>query len=101
MKIRLLVISKSAHSRNPYLGRNAIARACATINGLIRMRLRLAGERPRHHERFPETPYATLNIGTITGGAAVNVIPDRCEVEIGIRLLPGMSSEETVDEIRD
>lgn len=101
MKIRLLVLGKSAHSGYPHLGRNAIERAGAVINGLTRMRLRLAGERPRHHERFPETPYATVNIGTIQGGAAVNVIPDRCEIEIGVRLLPGMSSEETVEEIRD
>jgi acetylornithine deacetylase len=101
LKLRIKVLGKSAHSGYPHLGRNAIERAGGVVSALTKMRLRLAGERPPHSERFPQTPYATLNIGTIRGGVAVNVIPDRCELEVGIRLLPGMKSEEIVEELRD
>jgi acetylornithine deacetylase/succinyl-diaminopimelate desuccinylase-like protein len=32
---------------------------------------------------------ATLNIGTIRGGSKVNIVPDRCELEVDHRTLPG------------
>jgi acetylornithine deacetylase len=31
----------------------------------------------------------------------VNVVPDRCEVDIGLRLLPGMTSEALVSRVRE
>lgn len=101
LKIRFLIQGKSAHSGYPHLGRNAIERAGGVISALTKLRLRLAGDRSQNSNRFPETPFATLNIGTIQGGTAVNVVPDRCEMEIGIRLLPGMESEEMIEQIRD
>lgn len=101
LKLRIDVHGKSAHSGYPHLGRNAIERAGGVISALTRLRMRLAGERPPHSQRFPQTPFATLNIGTIRGGVAVNVIPDRCEMEVGVRLLPGMKSEEFLEELRD
>ena len=33
-----------------------------------------------------------LNVGTVHGGSAINVVPDRCVVELGVRPLPGMAS---------
>jgi acetylornithine deacetylase/succinyl-diaminopimelate desuccinylase-like protein len=38
----------------------------------------------------------TLNVGTISGGAKVNVIPASCSVEIDRRTLPGESSADVV-----
>jgi acetylornithine deacetylase len=38
-------------------------------------------------------------VGTIRGGAAVNVVPDKCVLEIGLRLLPGMASEAVEDRV--
>jgi acetylornithine deacetylase/succinyl-diaminopimelate desuccinylase family protein len=32
--------------------------------------------------------HATLNIGTITGGAKINMVPDRCRIEVDCRCLP-------------
>jgi acetylornithine deacetylase/succinyl-diaminopimelate desuccinylase-like protein len=31
---------------------------------------------------------ATLNVGRIEGGSAINLIPDRCVAELDFRLLP-------------
>ena len=46
-------------------------------------------------------PYAALNVGVVQGGSAANVIPDRCTVQLGIRLLPGMQAETMADRIRE
>jgi acetylornithine deacetylase len=101
LKLSVTVRGKSAHSAYPSLGRNAIERAGGVIAALTKLRMRLASNRSLHSDRFPDTPFATLNIGTIRGGSAVNVIPDRCELEVGIRLLPEMQSEEVISEVRD
>jgi acetylornithine deacetylase len=45
-------------------------------------------------------PFAALNVGTVAGGSAANVIPDRCVVDLGIRLLPGMTAEQVADRVR-
>jgi len=38
-----------------------------------------------------EPPYSTLQIGTITGGRSVNIIPDVCIMELEARAVPGVS----------
>ena len=40
-----------------------------------------------------------LNLGTVHGGSAINVVPDRCAVEIGVRPLPGIPSEELIERV--
>ncbi|MFX1317543.1 MAG: M20 family metallopeptidase [Promethearchaeota archaeon] len=39
----------------------------------------------------------TMNIGTITGGVAPNIVPDRCEAQLDFRILPGQKPQEMVD----
>jgi acetylornithine deacetylase len=62
------------------------------VVGLEELRRALESERPPHAEAFPDVPFVTLNVGRIAGGVAANVIPDRCEIELGARLLPGMET---------
>jgi len=64
----------------------------------LRHKLETAGG--PNSEHFPEVPFVPLNIGTIHGGAAVNVVPDRCVIEVGARPLPGMESDDVIAEIR-
>jgi acetylornithine deacetylase len=42
----------------------------------------------------------SLNLATISGGVALNVIPDRCALELGIRTLPGTTSAELIARVR-
>ena len=42
----------------------------------------------------------TMNIGTITGGVAANVVPDRCETQLDFRILPGQKPHEMMDFIK-
>jgi acetylornithine deacetylase len=41
-----------------------------------------------------------LNVAQVEGGVAVNVVPDRCELQVGFRLLPGMEAAPILDRIR-
>jgi acetylornithine deacetylase len=100
LKLRLTYSGVSAHSAYPHLGRSAIEAAAEGVRALAALRRELEAERVPASELFPDSPYAGLNVGTIRGGSAVNVVPDRCALEVGIRLLPGMAAEAMVERVR-
>ena len=100
LKLKLTVLGTTAHSGYPHLGHNAIEPMARAIAALSSLREQLAKERTAASASFPEVPFVALNIGLINGGVAVNVVPDRCEVDIGMRVLPGMSSEALVERVR-
>jgi acetylornithine deacetylase len=101
LRIQLVFHGRAAHSGFPHLGRNAIEPAAKAIASLAELRAAMEQERPAHGEHFPEVPYAALNIGVIQGGSAANVIPDRCSVQLGIRLVPGMKAVEVAERVRE
>jgi acetylornithine deacetylase len=100
VELRVVVKGQSAHSGYPHLGRSAIEPALGIGLALASLRQTLATERPQHGELFPEVPFVPLNIGTIRGGAASNVVPDRCVLEVTLRPLPGMDAEALVERVR-
>ncbi len=97
---RITVRGESAHSGYPHLGRSAIEPAARAIAALADLRLALEGEPCPQAEHFPEVPYVALNVGLVRGGAAVNVIPDRCEISLGFRVLPGMDWRPVAERVR-
>ena len=101
LRLRLRFTGRAAHSGYPHLGHNAIEPAARAIVALSALRRRMEGERPPYSEAFPEVPFAALNVGTITGGSATNVVPDRCDVDLGIRLLPGMTADAMAERVRE
>jgi acetylornithine deacetylase len=94
LTMRITLHGRSAHSGYPHLGSNAIEPAARVVSALSRLRRELAAESPPHCELFPEVPFVPLNVGRIAGGAAINVVPDRCTVELGLRALPGVDSQQ-------
>jgi acetylornithine deacetylase len=100
LRLRLVFHGRAAHSGYPHLGRNAIEPAARAIVALSQLRAELDAERPPHGEHFPEVPFAALNVGTVSGGSAINVIPDRCVVQVGIRLLPEMAADTVAERVR-
>ncbi|HKU60350.1 MAG TPA: acetylornithine deacetylase [Gemmatimonadales bacterium] len=100
LRLRLTFHGVAAHSAYPHLGRNAIEPAGRAIVALSDLRAELEAERPPHGEHFPKVPFVALNVGTVTGGRAANVVPDRCVVQLGIRLLPGTSPEAVTERVR-
>ncbi len=101
LKLRFVVTGRSAHSGYPHLGVNAIEAAGRAVAALSRLRRELEGERAPSSPHFPAVPYAALNVGTIAGGSAINVVPDRCVLEVGARVLPGMDSAELEHRVRE
>ncbi|MEM7482615.1 MAG: acetylornithine deacetylase [Acidobacteriota bacterium] len=100
LKARVTLEGRSAHSGYPHLGANAIEAGGRVIDSLAALRRHLEDERPAGAERFPEVPFVALNVGTVQGGSAVNVVPDRCVIEVGARILPGMDSGQLLDRLR-
>ncbi len=84
----------AAHSAMPEQGHNAIQDMATTLTALAR------GIEPHLAARpHPVLGNATWNVGTIRGGAGVNVVPDLCEIEIDRRLVPGDSSAEVLEHV--
>ncbi len=81
---KMVTTGRAAHSANPREGCNAIVRMAAVIRALEERLI------PRLRERtHPLLGPPTLSVGRIEGGLQVNVVPDRCTIELDRRLLPG------------
>jgi acetylornithine deacetylase len=100
LRLRLAFRGRAAHSGYPHLGASAIEPAARAVAALALLRQTMEAERPPNADLFPAVPFAALNVGTIAGGVAANVVPDHCEIQLGIRLLPGMSGEAMAERVR-
>jgi succinyl-diaminopimelate desuccinylase len=90
----MITMGKSAHSSTPETGCNAIVKMATVIRALEE---RLIPElRKRAH---PLVGSPTLSVGRIDGGLQVNVVPDRCAMELDRRLLPGETWEDVRGEL--
>ncbi|HTV90497.1 MAG TPA: acetylornithine deacetylase [Stellaceae bacterium] len=83
---RTRVTGREGHSSAPGRGVNAIAAAAEIITAICHVAAE-AEARARPACGF-EPPHTTLSIGTIRGGAAVNIIARDCEFEWDLRNLP-------------
>lgn len=101
LKIRISIAGEAAHSGTPHLGRSAIEPAGRLLVALHEYGRALTETRLPSSTYFAEVPSPVLNVGRIDGGAAVNIIPDACVIDLGVRLLPGQDSEQLAREIRD
>lgn len=84
VRFAVTVRGKSGHSARPWDGRNAILDMSAILNALEDELIPALGER-----QHPLLGSPTLSVGRIEGGVMVNIIPDRCTIEIDRRTLPG------------
>jgi acetylornithine deacetylase/succinyl-diaminopimelate desuccinylase-like protein len=50
---------------------------------------------------YPSLGCATINVGIISGGTGVNIVPDSCEIQIDRRLLPGEEASAALADCRD
>lgn len=101
LKLRITLTGKPAHSGYPHLGANAIERAAPVLGVLSALATEWRQVRTENSAYFPECPYPVLNIGLIRGGSAVNIVPERCVIDFGVRLLPGQTSAAALAEVRE
>jgi acetylornithine deacetylase len=84
---RVDVRGHACHSSRAPEGVNAIdyaARLIMKIRGLAK-RLREEGMR----DPLYDIPHSTAHTGTISGGTALNIVPDHCEFVFEFRMIPG------------
>ncbi len=82
LRYELVASGKMAHSAYPELGESAIEKLLDTLEDVRKIKL------PADELLGP----STLNIGTISGGRAPNIIPDEAKAEVLIRLVGDPSS---------
>lgn len=87
-KFRVTIRGRSAHSGYPHLGSNAIESAIPVLEALSGLRHELEEERLELSRYFDPVPWQPLNIATITGGTAINIVPADCVIELGLRPMP-------------
>ena len=90
--LRLVAGGVSGHSSRPDRGENAIHALVPLLAAAEKQARALAENGPRDM-RF-EPPYSSLQIGTIRGGQALNIIPDWAEAEIEARAIAGVDPRE-------
>jgi len=85
--IKLAVKGKTSHGAYPEQGINAVESAFE-----IYRRFKDKLKQFRH----PCLNESTVAVTSVTGGIAPNMIPDRCELTMDVRIVPGLSIEKTL-----
>lgn len=89
--VHIDVLGEAAHTSRPDLGVNAIEIASRVVEVVHRLSADL---RARHDATLPMPhPWVPLVPTRIHGGTAINVVPDRCRIDLGYRPLPGMADD--------
>lgn len=94
---RIDIKGRSGHSSRPDLGLNAIHAMGAVI---VAAEAAAADLRAGPFDQTFAPPYSTLQIGTIRGGEALNIIPELCRIEVEARAIAGISPEALLEPLR-
>jgi len=87
---KISVKGKAAHGSTPERGINAIEKMSKIISALQSISFK------REHKILGRP---TINIGVISGGTKINVVPDYCEILVDRRMLPAEDPKEVKGEI--
>ena len=95
--VELVIEGRAAHSSQPDLGVNAIYPAAELLLFIRDLAVRLASEGP-FDARFAPA-HSTVVAGVVRGGAAVNIIPDRCAIQMEVRSVPGQAPQDLTAQV--
>ncbi len=73
----------ATHSSTPIEGKNSNKNAVKFLNKMIELEENILRKIPND---FFEVPYTTMNIGILSGGTAINKVPDKTTVYIDFRI---------------
>lgn len=85
----------AAHGSNPALGLSAIR---GMMKAIERIESLVETEARTHIHPLLGKP--TVNIGLIRGGSSINIVPDRCVIEVDRRVLPGDTSDKVMGQVQ-
>lgn len=95
LRLQLVTHGKAVHSSEPHKGESAIFHMGHVLAALEEYGRELE-TRPQHELCYGPT----MSVGMIRGGSAPNIVPDRCEIAIDRRVMPGESLEIVEQELR-
>jgi succinyl-diaminopimelate desuccinylase len=90
--MRIVVHGRAAHSSTPWLGDNAVLKALDVFRAIESL--------PFTRESSEMFDRPSINLGRIEGGDALNQVPDRCEMAVDVRYLPGQDPGEILAQVR-
>jgi len=90
--MRIVVHGRAAHSSTPWLGDNAVLKAIDVFRAIESL--------PFSRESSEMFDRPSINLGRIEGGNALNMVPDRCEMAVDVRYLPGQDPGEILSQVR-
>ena len=90
--MRIVVHGRAAHSSTPWLGDNAVLKAVDVFRAIESL--------PFTRESSEMFDRPSLNLGRIEGGDALNKVPDRCEMAVDVRYLPGQDPGDILAQVR-
>ena len=94
LRLKISTIGKSAHTGSrTNKGANAIHAMGKVINTIASLNLE------QKTEPFFEFG-SSINFSQINGGGAINIVPDKCEANLDIRLLPSQTKDEILETIK-
>lgn len=94
LRFAIHALGRAAHSSKPHEGRSAVVAMAHAILALEKhFATRLA------QIAAPSFGTSTGSIGLISGGTGVNIVPERCTIQVDIRLLPNQDWRTTHEEI--
>lgn len=92
LAMRVAVAGRAAHGSTPWLGDNAVLKAIDVFRAIESL--------PFSRESSELFDRPSINLGRIVGGDAVNKVPDRCEMVVDVRYLPGQDPGEILAQVR-
>ena len=95
LRFAIHALGRAAHSSKPHEGRSAVVAMAHAILELERHFATRLAQITR-----PGFGTSTGSIGLISGGTGVNIVPERCTIQVDIRLLPGQDWRATYEEIQ-
>lgn len=91
LALRVLVHGRSAHGSTPWLGDNAIHKAVDVFRSIESL--------PFTRKSSELFDRASVNLGRILGGDALNKVPDVCVLDLDIRFVPGQEPDEIMEQV--
>jgi len=98
LAMRCHVQGAACHSAYAPQGVNAIEYAARLIGKLGEIGADLA--QPAHHDTRFDPPFSTVQTGVISGGTALNIVPEACTFDFEVRALPGFEAQTVADQLQ-
>ena len=92
--IDITLKGKASHAGRPHLGVNAVSYAARLIRAIDSITF-------KNRNNAFEIPEPSISVTLIHGGTKENIIPDRCELTLDRRMIPGETSETVLAELKD